>query len=84
MPAKRPLAVSSHSNIDSDERVTTTKVASSSTVADGQKRIVEDKENRTRPAGKKVVKERKTSSTLTAMYGDDTEESKFCSWFVLM
>jgi hypothetical protein len=37
-----------------------------------QKRIVEDKENRTRPAGKKV-KERKVSSpsTLTSMYGDD-------------
>lgn len=40
-----------------------------------QKRIVEDKENRTRPAEKKVVKPRKTSNTLTAMYGDETEES---------
>jgi hypothetical protein len=32
---------------------------------------VEDKENRTRPAGKKVVKERKTSSTMTSVYSDD-------------
>lgn len=36
-----------------------------------KKRIVEDKENRTRPKGKKVGKGGKTSNTLTSMYSDD-------------
>jgi hypothetical protein len=36
-----------------------------------KKRIVEDKENKSRVSGKNVGNERKTSSTLTAMYDDD-------------
>jgi hypothetical protein len=73
MPAKRPLSVSSSRiNIEQDEDdLAFLKVIDLSERRLTKKRAVEDKENRTRPAGKKIVKERKTSSTLTSMYSED-------------
>jgi hypothetical protein len=74
MPAKRPLPLSSSSrgNVEQDETHTDAKVTLSLLFCvDVEKRIIEDKENKSRPAGKKAVNERKTSSTLTTMYSDD-------------
>jgi len=77
-PTKRPLALtsSSRANIrdddEDDERPAMTKVQTASPAGlIVKKRIVDDKENRTRLAGKKTVGERKASSSLTAMYDDD-------------